>query len=245
MRGAHSRRYAEWTTSSLYFSGSTTHATASTRGRSASTLARCSAATESTSGRSRIATSPSCPAACPPACRGRGGSLDPGHAEPGHEVGELAALVGGYPRDRLGGRRPPYARGTDLLASERVEERGFADAGPTDQGEDVGVARETRTSACCVPDARRGGRVETERRRRSDRLLKTLKASPEVHPPRPPTAARSSAASSRAALGAGTSASNRARSPSNSVARPSSSFRPAFATSSSIARSPKIASSSF
>src|SRR5712692_5196771 len=51
-------------TSSLYFSGSTIHATASTRGSRASTRSRCSGAIESKSGRSITATSAYAPPAC-------------------------------------------------------------------------------------------------------------------------------------------------------------------------------------
>ena len=57
-RGSHDRRNSSWRTASAYFSWSVTHATASTSGSSASTRARCSPATESMSGRSRIATEP-------------------------------------------------------------------------------------------------------------------------------------------------------------------------------------------
>ena len=48
----------------MYFSGSTIHATASTRGSRASTRCRCSRAIESKSGRSSTATSASAPPAC-------------------------------------------------------------------------------------------------------------------------------------------------------------------------------------
>ena len=51
-------------TSSMYFSGSTIHATASTRGSRTSTRSRCSRAIESKSGRSSTATSASAPPAC-------------------------------------------------------------------------------------------------------------------------------------------------------------------------------------
>ena len=61
--GARLRQYS-CSRASSYFSGSTTQVTASIRGRSASTMARCSTCAESTSGRSRIATSSSPSPSC-------------------------------------------------------------------------------------------------------------------------------------------------------------------------------------
>ena len=57
-RGSQRRRNSSCRTASWYFSGSVTHATASTRGSTSSTRARWSGATESMSGRSRTTTLP-------------------------------------------------------------------------------------------------------------------------------------------------------------------------------------------
>ena len=128
---------------------SVTQATASTRGRMASTRARCADATESMSGRSRIATGPRPLAPCSRT------SWTPSHSSSGPATRRSAAgthaigLAGGRPPDRCRAHVSPAS------AFSRLD---FPTPGPTDEGEHVGIARESHP-----PDGIRVGRAARSR----------------------------------------------------------------------------------